>query len=172
MANYNFKDDLILGEQGENVVIDDLKLLGGKLIEQNKDNRYDAIININGKDIKYEIKTDDYCKPNRDTGNIFVESKCRGKFSGILVTQAKWFVTYFKNLNEIWYIQTEVLKKIIVNNNIPSVNFSGDKWSNTEGWLVPRKQFRKHFIVRQSMIHSSGQSSTLVRPNINVEGTT
>jgi len=150
MANYNFNEDIIVGEDGEDVVINDLKDLGITLINKNKDNRYDInMMDGNGKEVKYEIKTDVFCRPEKDTGNIFVEYQCRGKFSGVLVTQAKWFVTYFKHLREIWYIQTDVLKKIIVENDIPKVEFSGDANSNTKGWLLPRYQYKKHFIVRK-----------------------
>lgn len=150
MASYNFNEDITLGEDGEDVVITDLKDLGGSLLNKNKDNRYDINVNFNGNEIKYEIKTDVFCTPENDTGNIFVEYQCRGKFSGLLVTEAKWFVTYYKHLREIWYIQTDVLKKIIVDNKIPKVEFSGDKGSNTKGWLVPRYQYKKHFIVRKA----------------------
>jgi hypothetical protein len=36
---------------------------------------------------------------------ICVEFKCRGKASGIETSKAKWFVTYFKYLNEIWFFK-------------------------------------------------------------------
>ena len=150
MANYSFNEDITIGEDGEDVVINDLKDLGISLINKNKDNRYDInMMDANGNEVKYEIKTDVFCRPENDTGNIFVEYQCRGKFSGILVTQAKWFVTYFKYLREIWYIQTDVLKKIIVENDIQKVEFSGDSGSNTKGWLLPKYQYKKHFIVRK-----------------------
>ena len=102
MAHYNFKKDLNEGNKGEDVVINHLKKLGSDLISKNNDNRYDALIERNGEKIKYEIKTDVFCKPTFDTGNIFVEVECRGKKSGIMVTEAKWFVTYYKYLNEIF----------------------------------------------------------------------
>jgi hypothetical protein len=47
---------------------------------------------------------------------MFVEFKCRGKASGIETSKAKWFVTYFKYLNEIWFITTKNLKTLISNN--------------------------------------------------------
>jgi hypothetical protein len=149
MANYDFNADIIVGEDGEDVVIKDLKSLGGIFVSNNKDNRYDVIMNLNNKEVKYEIKTDVFCRPDNDTGNIFVEFECRGKFSGLLVTEAKWFVTYYKHLREIWYIQTDVLKKIITENTMPRTEFSGDENSNTKGWLVPRYQYKKHFLVRK-----------------------
>jgi len=152
MAHYKFNKDLIEGEEGEKTVIEHLKKLGGGFLQDNKDNRYDVIIERNGKKIKYEIKTDVFCKPTFDSGNIFVEVECRGKKSGIMVTEAKWFVTYYKHLNEIWYIKTEDLLKIIEENkqNLMFKQFSGDYNSNTKGWLVPRWQFTQKFMVYNS----------------------
>lgn len=148
MAEYNFKKDIIVGEQGEDVVIKDLESLGAKFISNNKDNKYDIIMNRKGKDIKYEIKTDVFCKPTNDSGNIFLEYQCRGKYSGVIVTEAKWFVTYFKHLGEIWYIKTDDLKKLIQDNDFRKTEFGGDANSNTKGWLLPRNKFKQHFKVR------------------------
>lgn len=144
MANYNFKKDLIIGENGENVVANDLIKMGGKLISDNKNNKFDLMIQKN------EIKTDVYCKPHYDTGNIFIEFECRGKNSGILVTEAKWFVTYFKHLNEIWYIKTSDLLSLIKTSNFRTTQFSGDSGSNTKGYLIPRYAFKENFIIRKS----------------------
>jgi len=149
MAEYSFTKDIVVGEHGELVVIKDLESVGATFITDNKNNRYDIIMNVNNEDIKYEIKTDVFCKPENDTGNLFVEYQCRGKYSGILVTEAKWFVTYYEHLREIWYIQTDVLKTLIRDNDIPRTEFSGDAGSNTKGWLLPRYQYKKHFIVRK-----------------------
>jgi len=149
MAKYDFKEDLIEGEKGEHAVIKDLESMGAEFISNNKDNRYDVKMKINGKEIKYEIKTDVYCKPDWDTNNIFIEYECRGKKSGIEVTEAKWFVTYFKYLREIWYIQTETLKHLLNMNKFHTTEFSGDNGSNTKGYLMPRYRFKKHFIIRR-----------------------
>ena len=149
MAEYNFKKDIIVGEAGESIVVKDLEKLGAKLISDNKDYRYDIIMEIQGEEIMYEIKTDVFCKPENDTGNLFIEVECRGNKSGLQVTQAKWFVTYYKHLKEIWYIQTDVLKQLIINNDFKRTQGSGDVGSNTKGWLIPRYQYKKHFIVRK-----------------------
>jgi hypothetical protein len=152
MAHYDFKKDLNEGNEGENLVIEHLKKLGSTLLSKNDDNRYDALIERDGKKIKYEIKTDVFCKPSYDTGNIFVEVQCRGKASGIMVTEAKWFVTYYKHLNEIWYIKTDKLIELIEKNkkNFIFKQFSGDTNSNTKGWLVPRWKFTEDFIIYDS----------------------
>lgn len=150
MANYQFDKDIIIGESGEETVRKDLESMGAKFIGDNKDNKYDLIIEKNNKEISYEIKTDVFCSPIRDTGNIFVEYECRGKKSGILVSKADWFVTYYKNLNEIWYIKTDKLKELINNNPMKVVTFAGDANSNTKGVLVPRNKYKEQFIIRNA----------------------
>jgi hypothetical protein len=149
MANYNFKEDIEIGEQGEGVVIKDLKRLNGKFINDNKDINYDLIMEMPSGEVIYEIKTDVYCFPDKDTGNIFIEYECRGKDSGINATKADFFVTYFKYMNEIWYIKTDKLKKIITENKFRTTEQSGDAGSNTKGYLIPRYKFKKSFIVRK-----------------------
>jgi len=149
MANYNFNKDLIIGEAGENVVIEDLISMGAIYDSNNKDNTHDIIVIFNNEKISYECKTDIY----DDTGNMFIETNCRGKESGILVTKAKWFVTYFKQLNEIWYIKTDKLKEILNKCEHKIAEQSGDANSNTIGVLLNKYMFRNDFIVRDSIKH-------------------
>jgi len=153
MANYDFISDLPLGNKGEDVVINDLRKMGATLISRNDDNRWDFIMENNGVQIPYEIKTDVFCKPEYDTGNLFVEVECRGKPSGIIATKAKWFVTYYKYLNEIWYIKTQRLIQLIKEheNSIRQTQNSGDKGSNTKGYLFPRWKFKDEFIIRKAI---------------------
>ena len=155
MANYNFEKDIELGEDGEKVVINDLESIGGRFINDNKNNTHDLTMempirgSISYNIINYEVKTDVFCRPDLDTGNIFVEFESRGKDSGISVTKADWFVTYFKHFREIWYIKTDELKKLISDNKFKTTEFSGDLNSNTKGFLIPRYQFKKYFKVRR-----------------------
>ncbi len=143
-GEYNFRKDLIKGEKGEECIINYMIPLGFELIERCKDNRWDFIMRYSGKDYSYEIKTDSYPK---DTGNIVVEIESWGKLSGINVTQAVFFVTYFPNLKEIWNIRTENLKCLILENNIKIIENTGDKGSNTKIHLINKNKFRKHFKV-------------------------
>jgi len=158
MANYNFKEDLIEGEEGEKVIIRDLENIGLVHVRNNKDNKYDILMEkpyTGPKNctvlpwIKYEIKTDVYCHPLFDTGNMFIEFECRGKPSGIEVTEAKWFVTYFKHFNEAWYIKVSDLKELIETNELPTVKNGGDAGSSTKGYLIPRNKFKEYFKVRK-----------------------
>lgn len=154
MANYDFNKDIEIGEEGEMIVASDLILVGGELISDNKNNSYDLVMNMpnrkGGKKITtYEIKTDVFCRPDLDTGNIFVEFESRNKSSGVVVSKADWFVNYFKHFREIWYIKTDELRELIKSNNFKTTEFSGDLNSNTKGYLIPRYQFKKYFIVRK-----------------------
>jgi hypothetical protein len=103
--------------------------------------------NNNNKEVTYEIKTDVKCAPLFDTGNIFIEFESRGKLSGISVTEADWFVTYFKYLGEIWFIKTNKLIKLIKNNDFPIFFNAGDIGSQTHGYLINRRTFKKYFHV-------------------------
>jgi hypothetical protein len=147
MANLNFKTDLILGNDGEKTVVDFLTSKGHTFIETNDDYRYDLKMIVNNKETTYEIKTDVKCAPLFDTGNIFVEFHSRGKASGISVTEAKWFVTYFKYFNELWFIKSKDLKTLIQNNDFAIFKDAGDIDSETHGYLINRKKFIKHFHV-------------------------
>lgn len=149
MADYDFKKDIVLGESGEEVVKNDLISAGSTFISDNKNNKYDLLMDRKGTPIKYEVKTDVYVTKLKDTGNMYIEYECRGKTSGLMVTEAKWFVTYYKHLGEIWYIETEKLKTIITENNIRTHTMGGDAGSNTKGWLLPRAQYKKDFKIRK-----------------------
>jgi hypothetical protein len=147
MANLNFRQDLKLGNEGEESVIKFLETKGLKYISSNNDNKYDLKMGNDENEITYEIKTDVKCAPLFDTGNIFIEFESRGKPSGIQITQADWFVTYFKYLNELWFIKSEKLKELIKENDFPVFKDAGDIGSATHGYLIKRKDFKKYFYV-------------------------
>ena len=147
MANLDFKTDLKLGNDGEHVIINFLESKGCNYVDSNNDNKYDLKMITNGKETTYEIKTDVFIAPIYDTGNIFIEYESRGKASGISVTQADWFVTYFKYLKEIWFIKSETLKQLISENEFPVFYDAGDVGSETHGYLIKRKDFKKYFHV-------------------------
>jgi hypothetical protein len=147
MANLNFKTDLILGNEGEQSLVEYLTTKGLSFVDSNDDNRYDIKMLKNNKEVTYEVKTDVKCAPLFDTGNIFVEFESRGKASGISVTQAKWFVTYFLYLDELWFIKSDILKKLIETNDFPKFYNAGDIGSETHGYLIKRKDYKQYFHV-------------------------
>lgn len=149
MAHYNFRKDLKEGVKGEEFIVTYLETRGLTYLHSNNDNKYDIKMNKNGIDITYEIKTDFYCKPNQDRGNLFVEFECRKKPSGIEVTEAEWFVTFFPYLREIWFIEPSKLKSLIETENFRITSQSGDAGSNTRGHLIPRNKYKEYFNVRK-----------------------
>ena len=147
MANLNFNQDLVLGNSGEIVIKEFLERKGCEFINLNDDNQYDLKMKKNNTEITYEIKTDVLVAPIYDTGNIFIEFESRGKKSGISVSKADWFVTYFKYLKEIWFIKSETLKTLIQENEFPIFYDAGDVGSATHGYLIKRKDFKEYFHV-------------------------
>lgn len=145
-GNYNFNKDISIGERGEDIVIKHLIKLGFKFLHKNKDYRYDYKMLFNNKTISYEQKTDVYPK---NTGNIVIEFECRGKPSGISVTEADYFVTYFAHFGEVWNIRSNDLRKLI-NYLKPHVfNMAGDKGSNTKLYSLKKERVRKFFRVHK-----------------------
>jgi hypothetical protein len=136
-----------LGNDGENIVKHFLQNKGAKFLNSNNDNKYDLKMFVNNKNKTYEIKTDVICSPKKDTGNLFVEFQCRDKPSGIKVTEADWFVTYFKYLNEIWFIKTQDLKTLINENSFHVIKNAGDIGSKTHGYLINRAKFKSYFHI-------------------------
>jgi hypothetical protein len=150
MAEYNFNEDIHVGEAGEKIVIRDLESLGLKFISDNKNHTHDVIMEKqNGDMVSYEIKTDVLIKPDMDTLNMFIEFESRGNPSGISTTQAEWFVMFFKHLREVWYIRTKDLKELLAETNCRITEMAGDLNSNTKGYLLPRYVHQKKFIVRR-----------------------
>jgi len=147
MANLDFKKDLVLGNLGEEKLVKFLENKGCIFKSFNNDFKYDVIMVKNSQDVKYEVKTDVKCIPLLDTGNLFIEFESRGKPSGISTSQSDWFVTYFKYLNEFWFIKTKKLKKLIEENNFPIFFGAGDVGSDTHGYLIKRKEFKNYFHV-------------------------
>lgn len=147
MANLNFKDDLTLSKVGETVVREFLEKQGGIFINDNHDYKYDLALRFKDTVKTYEVKTDFKCAKGFDTGNLFVEFQSRKKPSGISTSQAEWFVTYFIYLDELWFIKSDKLKELIATNKFPTFLDAGDIDSATHGYLIKRKDFKKHFNV-------------------------
>jgi hypothetical protein len=148
MANYNFTEDVTQGEKGELIIREFLESNDYIFVSDNKDYRYDLEMSSPVKITTFEVKTDVYCLPHSDTNNLFVEFECRGKDSGINVTEADYYINYYPYLHEAWFIKTSKLKKLINDNNFEVKEFSGDANSNTKGYIIPRYKFKPHFKVK------------------------
>lgn len=144
-GQYDFNKDVNTGEDGEAIVRKFLELWQMKFDSDNKDFRYDLkmFYPINGKFYTYEVKTDVYKKP----GNIVIEFECRGKKSGIAVTEADYFLTYFYNQGEIWNIKTDKLKILIDYLKPEQTKNSGDVGSGTRLYKFKKEDVRKYFKV-------------------------
>ncbi len=148
-SNFEFKQDINIGEDGEEVIKQLLLSKGFKFIKENKDYKYDLLMSYNNRDITFEIKTDVYVDHNNDTGNLVVEYECRNKPSGISVTQADYYVYYMPKLNEVWNIKMDNLKSLITKENFYSTT-GGDKGSNTKMYLIKRADYKSFFRVHKT----------------------
>jgi len=142
----NFKKDINIGEDGEDFIKHFLIDKGYEFISENKDYRYDLLMSYKEREVTYEIKTDVYVSPKKDTGNLVVEYESRGKGSGISVTEADYYVYYMPKLNEIWNISMQDLKQLISDNNFKKV-VGGDEGSDTKMYLIKRAKYKKYFKV-------------------------
>jgi hypothetical protein len=149
-GSYNFKKDIILGEEGEEFIKEFLIKKDFVFISDNKNNNFDLIMSYEGREFKYEIKTDVLISKENDTGNLVVEFESRNKPSGISITKADYFVYFIPKLGEIWNIRVDKLKELINKNNFKKV-IGGDVGSNTKMYLIKREKFKNHFIVHNTL---------------------
>jgi|TARA_R100000084_G_scaffold34033_1_gene13454 hypothetical protein len=112
--NSDFKYDLKLGNKGENLLYNIIKLKGQTI----------------------EVKTDRDAIKNKCTGNLFIEYMSRGKLSGISTTQAKWWAFVISN-EQIILIETNKLKKLCKLKTLKRV--SGGDNNTSKGILLPLK---------------------------------
>ena len=111
--NSDFRHDLEVGKLGEKVVAE---MLEGDTTE-----------------VKSEI---DIWK---ETRNVFIEFKSRGKLSGIATTESKWWSTnfYYKdNLEFNITLLTAKLKKMVMVKNKYKIVKGGDN-NTSKGFLIP-----------------------------------
>tara|TARA_Y100000389_G_C17414440_1_gene492855 strand:+ start:1036 stop:1545 length:510 start_codon:yes stop_codon:yes gene_type:complete len=142
----NFSKDIDIGESGEGFIKEFLINKGYNFISDNKDYRYDLLMSYGEANFTYEIKTDVYISPKKDTGNLVVEFESRGKPSGISVTEADFYVYFMPKMKEIWNIKMDKLKDLIKSNNFKEVS-GGDKGSDTKMYLIKRSTYKEYFKV-------------------------
>lgn len=145
-GEYDFKKDIAKGEKGEDIIKKYLIKLGFAFLNKNNDYRYDLKMFFRNKEYTYEVKTDIYPV---DTGNIVIEFESRGKPSGISVTEADYFVTYFLHFGEIWNISTYKLR-LMINYLKPRIfEMAGDKDSNTKLYSFRKNEVEKFFRIHK-----------------------
>ena len=82
---------------------------------------------------------------------MVIESKNRGKPSGLSTTKATYFIYYLVNVSnkQIWVIRTDKLKELIEENNFSEVLIGEKNYYSEEKtatcWLLPRFKFQQFF---------------------------
>lgn len=164
---YNYEVDKRSGDVGEKTVIQFLeKRFNLKYIKDSEGetlSHYDMLFkDIYDKDVTYEVKTDLYCKPGKDTGNIAIEHRRKGyrdetqtEETGIRKSKSHYYIYYFWNLNELWMIKTPELKTLIQemadSGEIGEPGTRRNKWMGdglrSLSYLIPKNKFRDRFLV-------------------------
>ena len=137
--NIKFKSDLKDGQYGEYVISEFLKTKGFEIIDFNDDYKYDIMTKLNKRELKFEVKTDRYEFYKKvSTNNLFIETMCSGKFSGIHTTQADYFIYYLPDFEEGYFIKVKDLKELIKTPGLKVTEQSGDD-GRVRGILINRK---------------------------------
>ena len=144
--NNNFDKDLPLGKNGEFKVMGYLVDQGWQLVEWRDDSKYDLLMYHKNRNIRstFEVKTDFY-----DNGNLVVEYESRGKPSGIAVTEADYWVFYFNETREFWFIDTEDLKELCRD----ARRIEGGDENSSRMFLLPKFDVRNKFRIREEEIN-------------------
>lgn len=129
--HYSFQKDLADGEAAEkefaSFMVEHYEAFD---VEFNHDNKFDVRFKTKRGSFKAEVKSD---FRSAETGNAAIEFECRGKPSGISVTQADFWVM---NFSGEWYsIRVEKLLELIGQRKFFREVSGGDRGSNTRMYL-------------------------------------
>ena len=149
-------EDLEQGNKGERVIAEYItnKKPTYEVVEFRNDKLYDFKIREvnNNSELTFEVKTDRYEHlKGFMTWNIFIETSCSGKDSGVMSSQADYFVYYFPDFEEAYFIQSDKLRDFVKTHMIDG---DGIEWKSqsgdggrVEGVCIHRKYWRKIFNV-------------------------
>ena len=136
MPNYNFSSDLKIAVITEQEIANLFReKYGHKVVSFSKDNRYDLLIEtVRGKVFTVEVKEDFTCEK---TGNVGLEFSCRGKPSGVSVSEATHYVYKIHTPKGIRFfiIKTDTLKGMIKSGKYKAIVNGGDKDSSSLNYL-------------------------------------
>lgn len=146
-SNYDFDKDLPIAQATEKQVADFLvEKAKMTFINDNDDNKYDLLMKTqDGRDITIEVKEDFSCER---TGNVGVEYECRGKPSGIDVSQADAYLYKVhepSGKNGLYVIATKKLKKMIAEEQYFRIVNGGDPGSNSMNYLFKLEVVQQNF---------------------------
>jgi hypothetical protein len=141
-----FKTDLQQGELGEKVIAEFLQTKGYTIMEYNKTMSYDLKVERGGNTTTIEIKTDrwEYFKDNI-TNNMFIEVECSGKPSGVMGTNADYFIYYYPDFEIMYLISVNDIRKLIKEVGVLRT-MSGDGGRVT-GYLINRRIHKDKFLT-------------------------
>jgi hypothetical protein len=145
--HYSFQKDHPIAERCEQAVATRLEaLFEVKLLSRNNDNRYDLLFECpDGTHLTVEVKQDFSCER---TGNVGVEYECRGKPSGIAVSQATHYAYVVHRPDgecHLYMAPTKVLKKLIEEKRYFRTVTGGDPGSNSKNYLFKLDVFTRSF---------------------------
>lgn len=163
LKKINFEKDLEFGREGERIIGVYLSLQGMKVIEGLSKDYYNPDYDLlmyspkHDKNLKMEVKTDNYICDKNDTGNIAVEIMYKNKPSGISTTKSDWFMYYMPKIssNNLWMIEVSKLKELIKTNIKDLKTVMGGDNDDSKIVLIPRNKYSKYFGI-----------DTLIRKNI------
>lgn len=149
MELFDFKEQLVIGDRGENQFVD---YYPNFRLKKSEDRRYD-FISGNGKTI--ELKTDTYDMDK--TPNFFMELHSDMKVKSLggpwraEKDNVDYFVYYFiKNKTLFWFRVKDMFPVLLeyIRVNKPRTKFIPNKGWNAEGYAIPRAalasvEFRK-----------------------------
>jgi hypothetical protein len=140
----SFHKDLAYGEEGERLVFENFKKHGWKLVCDDGYKGYDFRMEHTKTGIvrTIEVKRD---RRAQDTGNVFLEYRCRGKDSGIAVSDAEIWVFLIGDDSEMLAIFRSELKALTVGCR----QVKGGDAYKSEGFLVPVESIRKQQQARE-----------------------
>ena len=147
MSNKWLKD-LKEGNKGEIVIAEYLSNRRDyDIVEYRNDSKYDFMLKKDDTTITFEVKTDRYEYLKKTiTGNMFIELSCSGRDSGIMVTEADYFVYYFPDKEKAYLIERNRLKDLIQSEDIPSSMQAGDGGRVT-GKKLNVRRYKEYFIT-------------------------
>lgn len=148
MPNYNFSKDLPIALATEREIAFNLEsFYGYRILELNANTKYyDLLIETSkGIELKIEVKEDFTCER---TGNVGVEFKCRGKPSGIFVTEAQYYIYKIHTPFGIkfYMLRTEKLKEMITKHLYKRIIIGGDRDSGSMNYLFDLEVFKRNAI--------------------------
>lgn len=129
MGNYNFRQDLVAGQESEKMILRLIKERTPGLISiyLDRTKSCDMHLLFDGmKETMIEVKTD---MQSLETGNIALEVWCRGHESGIMTTESDYVIYVFEGKKYIFRTKT---LKAYCRKNLHRAIQAGDPWTNND----------------------------------------